>query len=118
MSFNNTYNRFKLVSSLSDEEASKWVPLLKESSEYVYSHVIKENLTDSDCIRLDNAAGVYAYYRYIVYSFRAENSFSAGDVTVSLNTDMVNEAKIMWETEELGLDDLISSSSFIFKRVK
>lgn len=118
MSFENTLNRFKLISGLSDEEAVKWLPILRESVEYVKTLVTKEDLSDYDRIRLDNAAGVNGYYRYITYSLETQNSFSAGDIQVNVNKDKVKDAQLMWQTEMSALNDIIDCSPFTFRRVR
>lgn len=115
MSFENTLNRFKLVSGLSDEEAARWLPVLRESAEYVKGLVEKESLSQEEALRVDNAAGVYAYYRYALYSLRDENSFSAGDVRVYLNRNKAEEARLMWEDELSQLNDIALCSHFTFR---
>ena len=117
MDFNITLDRFKLVSGLTDEEVSKWFQVIKDASDYVYSLVTKDNLTDNDKRRLDKASGIYAYYKYVLYSLSTENSFSVGDVSVTENKDRVKEAKDMWKKEMSEIGDIITTSTFLFKRL-
>ena len=116
MTFDNTITRFRLITGFTEEEISKWLPVIEDSMAYVESLVTKKSLTDSDLLRLDNAAAVYSYYRYVTYSVGEESSFSAGEISVTLNKDRLAEAKNMWKTELETIRDLISSGS-VFRRV-
>lgn len=118
MSFIDTLNRFKLVSGLSDEESSKWLPVIKDACDYVKTLAVKENPTEYELKTLDKAAGVNAYYRYVVYTLEEESSFSAGDVSVTYNKDKVQRAKEMWDKELENLGDLVCASHFSFRAVK
>lgn len=117
MTLDNTLKRFRLITGLSDKEISKWLPVLKDSMLYVEKLVTKSDLTEYDLLRLDNAAAVYAYYRYVSYSVGEENSFSAGELSVSVNKDRIKEAQAMWNTELETIGDLVKVN-FIFKRVQ
>lgn len=117
MTFNDVYNRFKLISNLTDEEISKWASIIMEAIEYVTSIVVKRNLSDYDNIRLNNAAAVYAYRRYILYTVNKESSFSAGDVSVTVNKDIVSDVENMWNRELDTIKDLVADT-FIFRRVR
>lgn len=117
MTFNNVYNRFKLISDLTDEEISQWSPVIMEAMEHVTSLVVKRNLSDYDNIRLNNAAAVYAYRRYILYTVNKESSFTAGDVSVTVNKDIVADVENMWNRELDTIKDLIADA-FIFRRVR
>ena len=84
--------------------------------DFVSSLVTKQNLTEFDIKRLNNASAVFAYRRYILYTINKEKSFRAGDVTVSINRDVAEDVENMWKRELDSLCDLISPS-FIFRRV-
>lgn len=117
MSFNDTLNRFKLVAGLEDFETAKWIPLINDSREYVYSLAFKEHLSDFDKKRLDKAAGIYGYYRYSVYTSEDESSFSAGDISITANKDKVKNAKEIWDRELENICDIVQCSGFAFKAV-
>ncbi len=119
MSFENTFERFKLISGLSSQEAQVWSGLVSESRDYLEGIVFKDDLLLSDKKRLDNAAAVYAYYRYLSYTVNDESYFSAGDLKVSYNRDKLKAAEKMWESELKSLGDIVdtSNSVFYFKRV-
>lgn len=116
MTFDNTITRFRLITGLSDDDISKWLPVIEDSMAYVEGLVTKKSLAESDLLRLDNAAAVYAYYRYVSYSVGEESSFSAGEISVTLNKDRITEARNMWKTELETISDLVNTG-FIFKRV-
>lgn len=117
MGFNDTLNRFKLVTGLDDSETARWIPLINDAREYVYSLSVKESLSDFDKKRLDNAAGINAYYRYSVYTSEDESSFSAGDISITANKDKVKNAKEIWDRELENICDIVSASGFSFKAV-
>ena len=117
MSFANTLNRFKLLSDLDDTDVSKWSPVLRESMEYVRSMIQKDCLTESEQRRVDSAAGVYAYYRYICYTIDNEKSFRAGDMNVTFNGDKLKLAEKMWESELKSLQNITGESPFVFRRM-
>ena len=117
MSFEKALNRFTLLSGLSDEEALKWLPVVKDAIVYIESLVTKENLTELDNARLSSAAGVYAYYRYLCYSIDSEDSVTLGNLHLSANQKKIEEAEKMWKTELDSLSDLLGDDSFIFRRM-
>ena len=47
MNFENTQNRFRLLSGLSETECEQWNSVMSESSDYVNSIVVKKELTES-----------------------------------------------------------------------
>ncbi len=120
MNIENTLSRFRLISGIEENEASDWAELVTEARDYLDTLVIKDEITELDEKRLDNAAAVYAYYRYLSYTSERETSFSAGDLKVSFNNDKIKAAKEMWETELNGIKDIVDNneSLFLFKRVK
>lgn len=119
MSAENTLSRFTLISGLSADEVQNWSELISESREYIGSLVTKEDIFELDEKRLDNAAAVYAYYKYLCYSVNDETSFSAGDLKVSFNNDKLKAAEKMWENELESIKDIADTEKtlFYFKRV-
>ena len=71
MNFENTQNRFRLLSGLSETECEQWNSVMSEAAEYVKSIVVKKKLTESDMDRLGNLAGVLAYCKYMIYSIES-----------------------------------------------
>lgn len=119
MSYDNTLNRFTLISGLDICEAQKWADIVNESRDYIDRLVTSDELFEDDIKRLDNAAAVYAYYRYVSCNVSGESSFSAGDLKLSFNNDKLNAAREMWENELKSLSDIVDTekSVFYFKRV-
>lgn len=117
MSFENALNRFTLLSGLSDEEALKWLPVVKDAIVYIESLVKKRKLNEGDRIRLSSAAGVYAYYRYLCYSIDDDSSVTLGSLHLSANQKKIEEAEKMWNTELSALSDLVKDDSFVFRRM-
>lgn len=119
MNIENTLRRFRLIADLDNIEAEKWSDLVIESREYLESIVIKDEIFELDEKRLDNAAAVYAYYRYVCYTASNESSFTAGDLKVSFNSKKISSAKEMWEREFNCIRDIVddNNSAFLFKRV-
>ncbi len=120
MNINNTFERFKLISGLDGGDALSWESFISDAREYIETLVTKEDLFESDEKRLDNAAAVYAYYRYVCYTLNEESSFSAGDLRVNYNNDKMKAAKEMWDSELESIRDIadVEKSIFVFKRVK
>lgn len=117
MSFEKALNRFTLLSGLSDEEALKWLPVVKDAIVYIESLIRKENLTELDKARLSSAAGVYAYYRYLCYSIEDEDGVTLGSLHFSANQKRIEEAEKMWNTELRALSDLFRDECFVFRRM-
>ncbi len=119
MNLERTIDRFRLISGLDANAVLEWRDLISDSREYLDSVVIKEDLFESDEKRLDNAAAVYAYYKYLSYTISEETSFSAGDLRVSYNNEKIKAAKEMWESELESIKDIVNTdkSVFVFKRV-
>ena len=120
MSIENTLSRFRLISGMSGDEVNIWSELIYDSRDYILSLTVKEDIKKSDEKRLDNAAAVYAYYKYLSYSVSDESEFSAGDLKVSFNENKLKAAKEMWENELESIRDIVCNdkSLFIFKRVR
>ncbi len=119
MNIENTLRRFRLIADLDNNEAENWTDLVIEAREYLESIIIKDEIFELDEKRLDNAAAVYAYYKYVCYTVDNESSFTAGDLKIVFNDKKLSSAKEMWERELNSISDIVdgNSSSFIFKRV-
>lgn len=116
MSFEKALNRFTLLTGLSDEEAMKWLPIVKDAIVYIESLVRKKKLREHDIVRLSSAAGVYAYYRYLCYSIDDDSSVTLGSLHLSANQHKIEEAEKMWETELESLSDILGDN-FVFRRM-
>ena len=118
MNFENTQNRFRLLSGLSESECEQWNSVMGEAADYVKSIVVKKKLTDSDKDRLGNLAGVLAYCKYMMYSIESGSGFRAGELTVNADNHTAQNAEALWQNELRLNCDLVSENAFVFKRVR
>lgn len=120
MRLSDVINRFTLVSGLEGEEVSAWTVLCVDAMNEISLMVQPSKGKDEkEALRLSNAAGVYAYYKYCMYSYSSKvKSFSAGGVSVTSSTDEMEHARKLWEAERLLCADLLTDSGeFCFKGV-
>ncbi|MBQ6498818.1 MAG: hypothetical protein IJI48_02850 [Ruminococcus sp.] len=117
MNFENTQNRFRLLSGLSETECEQWNSVMSESSDYVNSIVVKKELTEADKDRLGNLAGVLAYCKYMMYSIEGGSGFRAGELTVNADRATARNVNAMWQNELRLNSDLVSEKAFVFERV-
>lgn len=120
MRLNDVINRFTLVSGLEGTEVSKWTVLCVDAMQELLGQLLP-GAEDSEAkgIRLSNAAGVLAYYKYCLYSNGGVKSFAAGSVSVTVSDDTVERARLMWEKERAAVSDLlVSSDGFCFRRAE
>lgn len=118
MNFENTQNRFRLLSGLSETECEQWNSVMNEAAEYVKGIVVKKKLTDSDEDRLGNLAGVLAYCKYMMYGVESGSGYRAGDLTVYADRETVKNANALWQNELSLNSDLVLENAFVFKRVR
>lgn len=121
MSFYDVLRRFELLSGLEGKDLSRYTELCKEASEEMTARlkVNEESLTSGERLRLSYAAGALAFYKYCLYTSVTEpDSFSAGEVSVSMGSKKVDAAKRLFEEECKGLCRVISDDGFYFGRVK
>ena len=121
MRLNEVINRFALVSGLEPEEVSKWTVLCVDASKEIERMVRKSvKLSEQDDIRLSNAAGVLAYYKYCMYEYGSRvKSFGAGNVNVTMAYNEAEHAEKLWKAEREGLGDILNTDSdFCFQGVR
>lgn len=121
MNLNHVIKRFQLLSGLSGEEVSKWLPVCRDAMDYIESRTRKDVELCRNSRRLSHAAAVFAYYKYTLYS-NSDNyqRFTAADITITRSGNTVQQAKNLWLEEQQGISDLLVSDNndFIFKRIK
>ena len=117
MSFEKVLRRFKLISDIPDNELEVWKDVVAEAMDFISSLIKARALSESDKTRLNNAAAVYAYYKYACYTDDSEGSFKAGDISVSSNGKRLENAREMWLSEKNAIADLTVSSDFVFGRI-
>ncbi|MBR3987854.1 MAG: hypothetical protein IKK10_00940 [Clostridia bacterium] len=121
MSFYDVLRRFELLSSLDGKDLSRYQELCKEALEDVRGRlkVPEESLSDGKRLRLAYAAGALAFYKYcLLISATEPESFSAGEVKVTISDKKLGVAKRLFEEECKGLSDVLCDEGFYFGRVK
>lgn len=87
--------------------------------EYAVSCVcplIKEGQDEND-IRLIHLCAVKAYYQLLLMQYDGLSSFSAGEVSYSMDTSVLSNAKALLEEAVAACVDLIHGSDFAFRAV-
>ncbi len=117
MSLNEVIKRYALVSGQSEEEISKYLPIILDCMGF-FNEKINENTSNADRKRLIHACAVFAYYKVnCCMSAENLNRFKAGDVEFSVDEDTVNRSKQLWLCEKEEVSDLIGSDDVVFCRV-
>ena len=120
MRLSDVIQRFTLLSGLEPEEVSKWTVLCVDAMNEISPFVISSKVKDEkNSLRLSKAAGVYAYYKYCMYTYSSRvDSFSAGMISVTAKDDDMENARKLWEEEKVMCSDLFSDTrDFCFKGV-
>lgn len=118
MSIKEVIDRFALVSSLEQEEISKWIYVIVDCIKYFESKVNVDTLPDYKYTRLVHACAVYAYYKYSLYNLiNSTSKFKAGDIEITQSESITDKAHIMWQQEKIEIADIIDFDDFCFKRV-
>ncbi len=112
-------DRFSLLSGVTGEELSKWVPVCMEAMEEIKAMATAEALEkEASAKRLAALSGVLAYYKYTLYSGENIKSITAGTVSITNFQDERVRAEALFEREKSELCALLDSSKdFCFKRV-
>lgn len=118
MSLKDVINRFALVSSLEQEEISKWIFVIVDCIKYFESRVDVSKLSEIDSKRLTHACAVYAYYKYTLMNFASTGTrFKAGDIEITRACDLTDVAHAMWQNEKKEIADVLDFDDFCFCRV-
>ncbi len=121
MSFYDVLRRFELLSSLEGKDLSRYQELCNEALGDIRARlkVQEKSLSDAKKLRLSYAAGALAFYKYcLLISATEPESFSAGEVKVTISDKKLNAAKRLFEEECKGLSDVLCDEGFYFGRVK
>lgn len=106
MSFYDVLRRFELLSGLEGKDLSRFSDLCKEAMYDIKAKlkVPEKSLTDGVKLRLSYTAGALAFYKYCLYiSVTEPESFSAGEVKVTMSDKKVQAAKRLFEEEYRAL---------------
>ena len=102
--------RIKLISSLDDEEISRWLPVCRDCINYIESKVKDKSYLDIYSDRLCFGAAVLFFYNYSIYNpDNSIESFKAGDIQISLQST-ADYAKNLWDSEKERLSDILDFS--------
>ena len=119
MRHNLVMDRFALVSSLSGEELSRWVPICRDAMDEVASMVEESSLSDDANVRkLSNLAGVLAYYKYCLYTEGDMKSLTLGALSIQEGNSRCENARKLFEEEKAAISALLKTEGeFAFRRV-
>lgn len=120
MSLKNVTDRFIMLSGIEEEELHRWLPLCRDSLEYIESSLKNKDTEKENVCRVSSAAAALAYYSYClaVSSSDTAQRFKAGDVEIEQDySQRVESAKSLWLSEKEKISDLISQSGFYFGRI-
>ena len=119
MSLKNVTDRFIMLSGIEEEELQRWLPLCRDSLEYIESRLTSKDTAKENVCRVSSAAAALAYYSYCLTVSSAETAkrFKAGDVEIEQDySQRVEPAKSLWLTEKEKISDLLLQSGFYFGR--
>ena len=118
MSLKELLDRFTLVSGLSMQETSRYLPIIEDCRAY-FEERMRGELTESEKRRLTHACAVYAFYK-ISRIMQSEDftSFKVGDVQFDLLSVRQN-AESLWHEERENIRDIIDLNGGVaFRRVR
>ena len=112
--------RFSLISSLTEGEASIWLPLLTDAKEEIESKLKNNVDTQAEARRLNVAAAALGFYKYSLYraSGVGLGSFSAGDLSINFNNKDLSIASNIWSEAKASICDLLEDESFLFMEIE
>ena len=120
MNINQICERFTLLTGISEDELSKWMPLIYDAEKYVKS-ILKDDVDEQrHNVVLSSAVGTYAYYKWCMYcNGNNSSSFKAGDLTISEDNSYVSleRAENLWKECKKEMAPLTVCDSFFFKGV-
>jgi len=114
--------RFKLISSLNEEEAENWLVICSESLEEILNK-LKENVNiEENSMKIINAAAALSFYKYSLFKSSSENisAFNAGEFSVKIGSKnkALEIAFKIWQEAKNNINNLISDDNFYFKALE
>ncbi len=105
------------ISSFDEEKIDKYENFIMSAVSCIES-LLKDKETEND-IRIVHLCAVKAYYQIVLMEQNNDGiaSFSAGDVSYSVDTSSADRAKALIDIALSECSELISNSSFVFKAV-
>lgn len=111
--------RFASLAGLSQEEAEQWQDLCGDAYVLLESQRREERTVAGVGDLVCAAAAALAFYQYTLYqSAMGENSFSAGDVRITRNTNNAGQAKEAWLQARSNATPLLKDPNFCFWEMK
>lgn len=110
--------QFAGLAGLSEEDAAEWSGMAKVCLSQLRG-LLKQNFDEeAQGDLLCTAAASLLFYRYaLVKKARAEESFSAGDLSVKTG-DGTAAARTLWEESRGALAPWLESPGFVFERMR
>lgn len=110
---------FMLLSSIESSECEKYLPVIKNSTDYVLSILKEGAIKDENISRIEGLCGAVAYYKYALMEFgkcddrvNLESMSFSGDVMKKIKS-----AKMLQDEHFKSCSDLIDNKTVIFKKV-
>ena len=120
MDLTKVLENFLLISGINQNKSSIYMPIIKDSIKKLTSKLKSKTIKDEDKSRLNYAAAIFAFYKYLIFEKSKTNteSFTAGNISIKTNIDAkLNAAKDIWLSEKEEILDLLKDDEFSFKSV-
>ncbi len=112
--------RFSIITNLSMDEVSPWIPLCEDASQEIERNLKEGANTGENSRRLNAAVAALAFYRYVLYraSGGGMESFTAGELRIRTNSQVnVKIAYEVWMGAKSAIADLLVDDNFMFERI-
>lgn len=120
MSLKNVTDRFLMLSGLEESQLQRWLPLCRDSLEYIESRLKSGQTAEENICLISSAAAALAYYSYSLTAGASASPkrFKAGDVEIEEgDSGKAEAAKALWLSEKEKLSDLLKDEGFYFGRI-
>ena len=121
MNLNDIIDRFTLVSGLSMNDVSRYLPVIADCKSYMEER-LPDGLNEAQKRRAAHACAVYAYYKLCITLSNGDiASFKAGELQINTGTpaDIIKSAELMWAEERRSIADICDlGDDFGFRSVR
>ena len=120
MDLTKVLENFLLISGINQNKSNIYMPIIKDSIKKLTSKLKSKTIKDEDKPRLNYAAAIFAFYKYLIFEKSKTNteSFTAGNISIKSNIDAkLNAAKDIWLSEKEEILDLLKDDEFSFKSI-
>jgi hypothetical protein len=108
-------NELMILLDFSQEDIEKYDSLIDYAVNCVKPLIKSES--DENDVRIIHLCAIKAYYQIVLLQDEGVNSFSAGEVSYSVDTSTVSNIKLLLKDALLDCKDLINISDFAFEVV-